>query len=95
VFFFWRPGIDIGAKPLTREEQAMRDELAADDRIDPALSADVQQRITQAASVPALTDLSAIFDGIDTLIWIDGLHVTPEGNRLIAAAVLEVIAPEN
>lgn len=93
ILFAWRPGIDIGAKPLTRGESLMRRELA--DQIDPELAAGAHARIAQAADErPALIDLGGIFDDVETGIWIDGLHVTPAGNERIAAALLDVLAED-
>jgi lysophospholipase L1-like esterase len=94
-FFFWQPVIWFGNKPLTSEEQAIK--LGTD----PArirLSDSVYRTIELAASksdYENLYYLGQIFDKYTSPIWIDGLHVTPVGNQLIAQKMLDVVAARN
>jgi lysophospholipase L1-like esterase len=91
-FFFWQPVIWFGNKPLTSEEQAIK--LGTD----PArlrLSDSVYRTIELAVSKSEyenLYHLGHIFDKYTSSIWIDGLHVTPVGNQLIAQKMLNVVA---
>jgi hypothetical protein len=48
----------------------------------------VERKSSQYQNFYSLAD---IFDHYHGLIWIDGAHVTPIGNRLIAARMLDVI----
>ena len=86
--FFWQPNIAIGEKPLTSEEQEMRH------RMDPALVAlhgSVYRRVRQVATnYENLYYIGGIFDSLNSGIWIDAFHVTPEGNQLIAQKMLDV-----
>jgi len=87
--FFWPPYISAGKKHLTEEEEALKREV---DRSLARLYASVyhtmESRIPQYAN---LHSLSSIFDGHDSLIWIDDAHVTPVGNELIADAMFRAV----
>jgi lysophospholipase L1-like esterase len=94
-FFFWQPVIWTGEKLLTSEEQAMKL------RVDPALirlSDSVYQAIelaTATSNYENLCYMARIFDNYNSQIWIDALHVTPVGNRLIAQDILDVVTARN
>ena len=87
--FFWPAYISAGKKHLTAEEEALKRE------VDPSLAqlyasvySTMESRIPQSAS---LHFLSSVFDGHDSLIWIDDAHLTPVGNELIADAMLRAV----
>src|SRR5262245_56956805 len=88
--FFWPPYISAGKKHLTEEEEALKRE------VDPSLAqlyASVYHRIeSRILQHKNLHSLTSIFDGHDSLIWIDDAHVTPVGNELIAEAMLRAVA---
>jgi lysophospholipase L1-like esterase len=88
-FFFWPPHISMTQKPLMREEKDLK--LS----IDPALNKlyhSVYRRIEPLAVVyENLYYMAKIFDEYEPLVWLDDAHVTPEGNRLIAQKMLQVI----
>lgn len=90
-YFFWQPHLGTDAKPLTAEEQALR---AAIDPTLVRLAAEVYEQV--ALSVPGhehLWNISDAFEGEHEQIWIDAWgHVTPEGNRLVAAEILSVLS---
>jgi hypothetical protein len=92
-FFFWQPVISIGHKPLTSEEQDMRRQM------EPALIElyeAVYRRVRHVAEkYENLHYIAEIFDSIDSEIWIDDVHVTPVGNRLIAEKMFGVITGRN
>jgi len=87
--FFWQPFITDGDKSLTAEEQEMKRGM------DPALIelyGSVYRRVQQAAEkYEDLYDMANVFDEYEPLVWIDIAHVTPEGNRLIAQKMVQVI----
>jgi lysophospholipase L1-like esterase len=91
--FFWQPYITLGDKSLTGEEQEMKRVL------DPALIElyeSVYRRVHQMAEkYDNLYYMVNIFDEYEPLVWIDDAHVTPEGNRLIAEKMLQVIMDHN
>lgn len=88
--FFWPPYISVGKKPLTEEEKALKRE------VDPPLAklyASVYQAIDARVSEhDNLHSLSQIFDGYESLIWLDDAHVTPVGNELIADTMVRTLA---
>ena len=90
-FFFAPPILSLGNKPLTREEKQMKSRLESNAALDMLVAA-VYQRIEREASKHSnLYSMVDIFDRYDELIWIDGGHVTPIGNQLIASKMLDVM----
>ena len=88
--FFWPAYISAGQKHLTEEEGALKR------RVDPSLAKlyasvyhTMESRIPQHENLHSMTP---IFDGHDSLIWIDDSHVTPVGNELIADKMLRAVA---
>jgi lysophospholipase L1-like esterase len=89
--FFWQPVIAFGAKPLVKDEQRIASQM------DPART-DLYRatyRDVEEASVAQrnLYFMAHVFDQQTSPLWIDPYHVTPEGNELIAQAMLSVLAP--
>jgi lysophospholipase L1-like esterase len=88
-FFFWPPYIGVGKKALTPDEVQLKR------TVDPALSklhllADRKIELL-APQQKNLLYLGGIFDGYQPLLWLDDVHVTPEGNKLIAQRMLQVM----
>jgi len=87
--FFWPPFIGVGEKPLTADEQNLKH------AVDPAL---VRLYLLTYRDVERLPEkpknliyLGHIFDGHEPLLWLDEVHVTPDGNRLIAERMLRTL----
>ena len=94
-FFFSPPIILLGNKPLTPEEQEMKDRMESDVPLS-KLGTDVYTKIERESSkYQYLYSIDHIFDPYDSLIWIDGGHVTPIGNQLIAKRMLDIIQAES
>jgi lysophospholipase L1-like esterase len=92
-FFFWQPTITSGEKPLTREEQDM---TRGTDPAERKLYDSVYRIIEQESpKYKNIYYMARIFDEYKSLIFIDGAHVTPEGNRLIAQKMLQAIMYRN
>jgi lysophospholipase L1-like esterase len=91
--FFWQPQIAVGEKSLTSEELEMRREL------DPVLIEfyqSVYHRVQQVAKkYENLYYIADTFDSANSQIYIDQVHVTPVGNRLIAERIFRVITGRN
>jgi lysophospholipase L1-like esterase len=85
--FFWQPVISIGYKPLTREEREFRTEM------DPALMGlyTATYQIIQNSTLERknLYYIADVFDEQVAQIWVDEMHVTPVGNRLIEQEMLQ------
>jgi lysophospholipase L1-like esterase len=91
--FFWQPLITIGDKSLTGEEQEMKRGMDLD-LVE--LYGSVYRRVEQVAGKYAdLCYMVRVFDEYKPLVWIDDVHVTPEGNRLIAQKMVHVIMDHN
>ena len=90
-FFFLPPLISMGNKPLTREEQEMKNRLESDVGLDKLFTAVYREIERDSSRYPNFYFLNHLFDRYNELIWIDEGHVTPFGNELIARRMLEAI----
>ncbi|MBN1285587.1 MAG: SGNH/GDSL hydrolase family protein [Anaerolineae bacterium] len=85
--FFWQPVISVGDKALTEAEQGII--LTS---MSPALVALYDAVYQEVAAVaPAyehLYDIAGVFDGLEAPLWIDFVHVTPDGNARITVEML-------
>src|SRR5262245_23041364 len=87
--FFWAAYISAGKKHLTAEEEALKREVEASlAKLHASVYHTMESQIPRYAN---LHSLSSIFDGHDSLIWIDDAHVTPVGNELIADGMLRAV----
>ena len=94
-FFFLPPTIALGNKPLTPEEQKMKHEEESNTAFH-KLSAAVYRAIEKESSkYPNFYSLVHLLDRYDSLMWIDGGHVTPIGNQVIAEGMLTVIQTQS
>jgi lysophospholipase L1-like esterase len=95
--FFWQPHLLVGAKPLTPEEERMKNGgLDWILRLDPALRRLFEETYAGIAAAAAedehLHYLGDIFDRESAQIWIDTWgHVTPAGNALVAKAIADTV----
>ena len=89
--FVWQPFISMGQKPLTEEEREIRQEAVADP-VYAALLRSVYRAMEEKSSTHEnLSYMAHVFDGHQPLVWIDGAHVTPPGNEIIAGKILDVV----
>jgi hypothetical protein len=89
-FFFVPPAIFLGNKPLTPEEQEMK-RTGIEAAYAKLCTAVYQTLEREPSKHQNFYSMVHIFDRYDSLIWIDESHVTPTGNQLIAARMLDVI----
>jgi hypothetical protein len=87
-----QPFLTTGAKPLTSIEEGWRKSM------DPALVelfARAYDRLqAETAGEPHIRSLVHVFDARTGFLWIDSLgHVTPDGNRIVAEAIVEALPP--
>ncbi len=90
--FFLQPIISTSRKTLTAEEKRMRSEM---DYTAPGF-AELVGRVYEiigkrAPDLGNFRSLTGIYDDQSSQVWIDWIHVTPEGNRLAAAAMADVL----
>ena len=90
-FFFLPPLITFGNKLLTPEEQEMKQRMESQAGALRLVTAVYQLIERESSKHQNIHSLVHIFDPYDSLIWIDGGHVTPIGNQLIAAKMLAVM----
>ena len=89
--FFFQPIISLGNKPLTNEEQTMKRRWERDEPAYSALCAATYRAAVESPAYPHFHDLTHLFDGDESLLWIDEFHVTPVGNQIVAKAMLDKI----
>src|SRR5574341_1222410 len=90
-FFFLPPRLLMGNKPLTSEEQEMKHRAEVDAALSKLYRAVDQTIERESSKYQNFYSMVHIFDRYDSLIWIDAAHVTPIGNQLIAARMLDLI----
>ena len=90
-FFFLPPRVFRGNKPLTPEEQEMKHRMEIDTAYYKLYTAVYQSIEKKASKYPNFYSMAHTFDHYNALIWIDAVHVTPIGNQIIAARMLDVI----
>ncbi len=90
--FFLQPLIFYGTKPLTElEKQKSRGALNKDKALT-ELFHSIYGKIQQAApDYDYLYDLTDVFNDQDTQIWIDYIHVTPVGNKIVAKEMMKTV----
>lgn len=89
--FFWQPNIFAGTKSLNPEEQTMFDYGITVGFV-PLLQG-VHRSVAELADAwDRLYDLSDTFDDVSHPMWLDYVHLTPEGNRLIADRIVAALA---
>lgn len=86
--FFWQPTALTTHKALHPVEQRERDLVSAELA---GLYAEVQQRV-EAAAAGDLYDLRGLFDDLSDGVFYDWHHLTPDGNRLVADAMVSALA---
>jgi lysophospholipase L1-like esterase len=91
AFMFIQPILSMGNKPLTREEQQMKETFERDKALDKLATAVYRTLDRESSKYERLYYLAHIFDGNPDSLWIDPSHVNPVGNDLIAQRVVEVI----
>jgi len=89
--FFWQPVLTEGAKPLCEAERQIEQRLFDTYPDLPLWYASAHDELRASlAGHEHLHDLTDVFDGVRTQTYIDPVHLTPEGNRLVAERILEI-----
>jgi len=94
-FFLLPPHILVGNKRLTLEEQKMKQEAERDLAFKRLFTAVYHTIERQSSKYPNVYAMADVFDKSDSSIWIDGGHVTPVGNQLIAARIMQIIRAQS
>ena len=86
--FFWQPNVVVGEKPRTDEEKQLR----AGRRTETLFEA-VTRRLSGigAPEYRALHSLVNLFARDSALRYLDWHHLTPEGNRIVAEAIVDSV----
>ena len=88
-FFFWPPQISVGKKALTDEEKTLLRAINPSlEKLSNSVYQSMETLIPKYDNFYSLTDT---FDDQQSLMWLDDSHVTPVGNRLLAAKITQVI----
>jgi hypothetical protein len=88
VYFFWQPYLIFDRKPLSPGEEAILNKstrwVSGFRPFAQAANAELARQGTDR-----FTDLSDCFASVQTQLFTDMVHVTPEANELVARAILE------
>lgn len=90
--FFWQPCLLTGAKPLTREELALRHD--ADHELGREAVGELGRMydLVRGVERPHLFCITDAFDKQSETLYLDWMHVGPQGNGLIAARMFGILA---
>ncbi len=93
-YIFWQPVIWVTDKPFTDEEREAAEKM--DEKVQEFFRL-VYDEIQQIPSqqYEQFYYIADALDGIDSFIYADRYHLTPEGNRVIADAMMEVVQEES
>jgi hypothetical protein len=87
---FWSPWILIGNKPLCSPERSILDSITKATPYLPELSRKTYDMMFSVPD-PHIINLSDTFDLTTSDTYLDRGHVTPDGNRLVALRILDVL----
>jgi len=88
--FFWQPVIFTDAKPLTAEEKGIRGSRSKAWPGAEQIYQSTYERV-RAADRRNLFYIADTFDSYKGNLYLDFAHVPPEGNRLVAARMYEIL----
>ena len=87
--FFWQPTLPTDKKTLTAEEKEILETF------DPSLITLYRQSYalieTRQSNYPYLHNIEDSFSAETQSLWIDWTHITPEGNKIIAARIWSIL----
>jgi hypothetical protein len=89
VYFFWQPHVSRGHKPLTQIEQDHVKNVGSE--LKPLYEATYRFLEERADISEHFYNLTDAFDNVERFIWIDDVHIVPEGNEIIAERMFEVL----
>lgn len=83
--FFWQPNARWGNKPLTPEEK----EFVQQEPVDLAMKTAYTKVSNETKTNDHLFFIADVFDNTTSQVYIDPVHLTPEGNAMIAKAMMD------
>lgn len=88
--YFWQPIVGVGEKSLTPPEQDSYQYLEENNYIASivAIYTQLEEEAQQSDRMYSLTD---IFDDYDEQIYVDNIHITLQGNEIVAQYMMSVI----
>jgi hypothetical protein len=88
--FFWQPVIFAGHKPLTDEEKKIRRFFSSGIYESDVQYREISSRLRSGVT-PHLFDISDVFDHCPQTLYIDYVHIGPEGNGIVARRMYDVL----
>lgn len=90
AFYFWQPTVRVGNKPLTKDEDEMRQE---EERTQPGseIVFRATYKIIAQTHRSNLVDLSEIFADHPEPLFVETNHLGPDGNSLVADRIFQTI----
>ena len=88
--WFWQPVIFAGHKPLTQEEQKIFTAYSKG-IYETDLEYKAMEQVFRAGGRPHLFDISDTFDHCTQTVYVDYVHVSPQGNQLVAQRMFALL----
>lgn len=88
--FFWQPVLLVGHKQKSAEEQAtMHSTISSNGGIQEAFQG--MYDLAQKEDKPGFFDIADVLDDRQGTVYIDFAHTSPEGNRLVAERIYDIL----
>ena len=87
VYAFWQPSIIFGHKPLAGYERQLLDLSSGDTYPFDALAPVYEEAERRAAKDGDFIFLGNVFDRASAPLYLDWVHLTPEGNQIVAREI--------
>jgi lysophospholipase L1-like esterase len=87
---FWQPSLYYGQKPLVPFEKTKTDALGGDPR-DATIRAAYEEAEQRSKRSQNFVFLGHVFDSVLEPLYIDQVHLGPQGNHLVADAIVEYL----
>ena len=95
--FFWQPSLYEESKPLTPEEQEIREGLVAESNSKTPGLIELRRAVYElirgeVSKRDNLYYIADVFNTTEDFIYMDGAHIVPEGNKVVAEKMASIIA---
>jgi len=95
--FFWQPTMMVGPKPLSPEEEQIKQSIIQNyyysTPLDQVKESAYRLMKEEAANRSDMYYIADVFENTRTTVYNDGGHLTPVGNKVVAEKIADIIAP--
>lgn len=89
AYFFWQPMLLYGDKPLTSDEAKIMRQYSSS--LETKASREAYKEAEDRAAAAGFVSLVHLFDETKACLFVDWVHLGPDGNRIVAARIASEI----